>query len=346
MFISGSLDRTSTQEPGSSSSEGSEEEEEIRNQFMPPYPRDDAQSNWRSAPPESSEDDDEGLEQQQRAALPRPTSAISSQQRYRTPMGGMSSGVPVSYSPAAPPPNVNANFPMQQPLPRYSTPSAFSPTVPEESIGTGTPSIPSSFPTTNTSSYVPVHPQQHLQPYSFRAPLQHPVTDPRTPLGMHRPNSARPPLERAVESVQASLAALRERMDSLEGLRSNASLTRGSASPIGGLNNYNPSASLNWDPREMGLWSVILVPLSKIFSRLQHILLILLTPTPKGRGNTLRSVTRRILLDATFVWATFLILRSIWRKTGIRRREVNRALKLVIIALLGRKERIMVDKGV
>ena len=313
---------------------------------MPPYPRDDSQSNWGSAPPISSEDDGEALEEQKRNGLPRPTSAISSQQRYRTPMG-MSSGVPVSYSPSVPPPSVNANFPMQQPLPRYSTPSAFSPTVPEESIGTGTPSIPSSFPTTNTNSYVPVHQQDHVQPYSFRTPLQHPGTGPRTPLGMHRPNSTRPPLERAVESVQASLAALRERMDSLEGSHSNASLARGSASPIGGLNNYsNLSASLNWDPSEMGLWSIIFVPLSKIFSRLQYISLILLTPTPKGRGNTLRSIMRRMVLDATFLWVVFLALRSIWRKTGIRRREVNRALKLVIIALLGRKERVMVDKGV
>ncbi|KAF8328615.1 uncharacterized protein EI90DRAFT_3064836 [Cantharellus anzutake] len=344
--------RTSAQERESSSSAGSEsddeEEQVIRHQFMPQYPRDDAQSTWRSIPQESSEEDGNVSEDGPKPiGLPRPTSAISSQQRYRTPLGGMSSGMPVSYSPAIPPPNVGANFPIQQPLPRYSTPSAFSPTVPEESVGTGTPSIPSSFPTTNTNSYVPVHPQQHIQPYSFRAPLQHPGTGPRTPLGMRRPSSARPQLERAVESVQSSLAALRERVDTLEGSHSNTSLLPGSPSPVGNqINHHNLSASLHWDPSEMGLWSVILVPLSKIFSKLQYLLLILLTPPPKMRGNTLRSLTRRIVLDATFMWALFLVLRSVWRKTGIRRREVNRALKLVIIALLGRRERIMVDKGV
>jgi len=42
-------------------------------------------------------------------------------------------------------------------------------------------------------------------------------------------------------------------------------------------------------------------------------------------------------------------VRSIWRKTGLRRREVYRALGMVWVALVGssgKKERVMVDRGV
>jgi hypothetical protein len=306
-------------------------------------------------PNEASENDGETSEEDPLGAFPptfpnigRPTSAISSQHRYRTPMG-MSSGVPVQYSPATTP-NI-PHLPMAQPLPRYSTPSAFSIPVAERP-SSGSPSIPSSFP---TSLSYPQHLAHSVQPYSFRSPLPAGVGAPSTASAPHpgtNPSqSTLPPLERAVESVQASLAALRERLEGLEAI----SYGSNQSFPARGLGSSNlplgsGGGNGTWNPNNMGLWSLVLVPLTRLANQFRLVLILLTRPPPppaRGRsGSNLHGIVRRLVLDASFIFTAAAVLRSVWQKTGIRRREVYKALKLVWIALVGRKERIMVDRGV
>jgi hypothetical protein len=62
-------------------------------------------------------------------------------------------------------------------------------------------------------------------------------------------------------------------------------------------------------------------------------------------------VVRRLFLDASFVLAVLGLTRWMWRKTGLRRREVYVALGVLWRALVGsdaapRKGRKMVDRGV
>lgn len=176
------------------------------------------------------------------------------------------------------------------------------------------------------------------------------MTDARHP-GPLSSQSARPQLERAVESVQASLAALRERLEGLEAISygSNASFpARGigsGSSPLG-----NGGGHGTWDPSNIGLWSLVLVPLTRLANQFRYVLILLTKPPPppvRGRsGSNLHAIVRRLVLDASFVLTLAAVFHTVWRRTGIRRREVYKALKLVWIALMGRKERIMVDRGV
>jgi len=175
------------------------------------------------------------------------------------------------------------------------------------------------------------------------------------------------PIEQAVESMQASLAALRERLEGLEthAFGSNASLVPrilgGGSSPAGAIpgNGGGLPASapgLHWDPHQMGLWSIVLVPVSHVVNQITYVLILILSNSPpqRGRGGRgesgidVRAIVRRLILDASFIVAAFMAARAAWRASGIRRREVLRALQLVWVALVGRPvpRRIMVHRGV
>jgi len=359
---------------------------------MPPYPREaNQQLPPRSSAPPLESLEDEGADSADDlpsfhpnavgGGIARPGSGVS---RYRTPMG-MSAGVPTSYTPpvggfSAHPHATHQiqqshqpQIPTAQPLPRYATPSAFSPPTDDRNLSSASSSIPSSFPTTSLS--YPAHlSHSQFQPYSFRAaggPANNlPRPDVLSSSGQHSRSQSGLPIEQAVESMQASLAALRERLEGLEthAFGSNASLVPrilgGGSSPAGvipgngsGLPAITPG--LHWDPHQMGLWSIVLVPVSHVLNQITYVLILILSNSPpqRGRGGgggrgesgiDVRAIVRRLILDASFIVAAFIAARAAWRASGIRRREVLRALQLVWVALIGRPvpRRIMVHRGV
>ncbi|KAI0080669.1 ACBP-domain-containing protein [Panus rudis PR-1116 ss-1] len=361
MVMSGSLTRSRA-----SSSSGSSESEAAaaaaisasrRMQSQPP-----GETHSRTMPPpetehEESTSDEEDSDADEIDAPPppsiyaqsqlnRPQSSLSSH-RYRTPMASMLMTPPTAIP-----------VPQTQPMPAYETPSAFE-------GGTGSPSIPSSAYPTTTVSYpgnlsqssrtditsppniFPAHP-------GYRGPYTHGRPYPLSgPGAIPRPVS-RPVLERALENIQVHLAALTERIETLEGVmhRSTGSLASqpggarspgwtGRGSPLGG----RPGDNGVWDFDDMGMWSLILAPLSRVFTTFQQLLNFL--AKNDNRSPTL-VVIRRLFLDISFVLSVLLLSKYVWRRSGMRRKAVYAALGGVWRTLIGqqRRPRVMVDRAV
>lgn len=233
--------------------------------------------------------------------------------------------------------------PPTQPLPNFETPSAFAEPSPPSSM---------SYPPT-TSSYVaqfsassrgematPTHLYPRHHQYRGQSP-SHPVQ-----YGPIRPAS-RLTLEHAVENVQAHLAALTERLETLETLtnvsQSHVSHTpRGIGSP-GRRGSPSDGRNPYWDIDDLGLWSFVLNPLSRGLDVLRD----LSTFFARNENRSPTSIiVRRLCLDVSFLVCVFAVVRALWRKSGVRRREVRAALVMLWQAILGTKPRMMIDQGV
>lgn len=277
----------------------------------------------------------------------RPQSSLSSH-RYRTPMAGSMMMTP----PTIP-------VPATQPHPGFETPSAFA--------GPSTPSVPSSsYRPQATTSYGDQYsreltsPQQHPHHAYSNQPTTYRATTAPLAARQHsfpvRPAS-RIALERAVESVQAHLAALTERIETLESHPNDAwggyaarSPGAASASPTWpgarGIGRGSPRAfgGSSWNLDEMGLWSYVLKALVRVVARGQQLVSFL--ADHEHRSPTL-IVVRRLFLDLSFILCVLAVIRSLWRKSGVRRGEVALALRVLWRAVAGHKTpRIMVDQGV
>nr|VWO94737.1 Extracellular metalloprotease 1 (EC [Ganoderma boninense] len=183
--------------------------------------------------------------------LVRPQSTNSSRP-FRTPMAS-------TLLVGSPPP---INVPMTQPHPGFHTQSAFA---------ESTTSIPSIYPTTTVS-----YPEQARSPpsepvpsghgYPSRAGLRPQTQTPFRQYSLQSGASPRPAslpmLERAVESVQAHLAAITERLETLEGVlhHSSSSLTPSGLPARRGSPFGNGQDVVRWDIDDMGMWSLVLHP--------------------------------------------------------------------------------------
>jgi hypothetical protein len=262
----------------------------------------------------------------------RPQSSLSSQ-RYRTPM---TASLAMSPPPAQ-------RIPTTQPLPSFETPSAFAEPSPPSSM---------SYPPTS-SSYVgqfsgssrgELTTPTHLYPahHQFRGQTpSHSVQ-----YGPIRPAS-RLTLEHAVENVQAHMAALSERLESLETL-TNLSRSHVSYSPraIGspGRGRGSPTGrSPEWDIDDLGLWSLVLNPLSRGLDVLREFSTFF--ARNENRSPT-SIIIRRLCLDVSFLVCVVAVVRALWKRSGVRRREVRAALVVLWRAILGTKPRMMIDQGV
>ncbi|KAJ7095097.1 hypothetical protein B0H15DRAFT_828066 [Mycena belliarum] len=299
--------------------------------------------------PETSEEDTEDEadrvvpvihEPMSGSQINRPPSSVSSN-RYRTPMAG---------SLATSPPPILHRVPETQPMPGFETPSAF-----------GEPSTPSTF-FPQGSSYVgqfsessraeltsppnnyPAH-SQYREQAQVQPPRQYGVPS--------RPVS-RPTLEYAIENVQAHLAALSERIESLESVSGRISRSRISVSPrVAGSPPWGPGRrspaygrdTHEWDLDDLGMWSLVANPISRGIDSLRDAAAFL--ARDENRSPTL-VIVRRLCLDLSFLLCVLAVIRALWRKSGVRRREVNAALVLLWRAILGTKKvsRTMVDRGV
>ncbi|KAI0068954.1 ACBP-domain-containing protein [Artomyces pyxidatus] len=265
----------------------------------------------------------------------RPQSSLSSH-RYRTPMAS---------SMLMSPPTI----PTSQPLPGFETPSAFA--------GPSSASLPSSSYQATTPysgqfarqlASPPTYPPQHgYQP--ALGTRQHAL-----PGGLPPRPPSRVALERAIESVQAHLAALSERFEVLES-RSIPAWT-GYASPGPAKSGPSPTFAgrgspsgrgrdiLDWNFDQMGLWSIVLKVLSRVLGSMRQLATFL--AHNENHSPTL-IILRRLFLDVSFILCVLALMKLVWRKTGIRRREVSAAFRALWWALVGRSPpRVMNDRGV
>jgi len=250
----------------------------------------------------------------------RPQSSASTH-RYRTPMTGS-----LAMSPPL------RGVPTTQPLPGFETPSVFG-------------DAPAAAPYSNFNPYV----TQISEPSRMTTPNRLYSTSPAYRTQMHsRPSqygprpTSRLSLEHAVENVQAHLAALRERLETLEArsippTRSHISSPRGNNSPSWILGHRSPSDRQNdpqWDIDDMGMWSLVLNPLSRGVDILHSFATFF--ARNENRSPTM-IIVRRLCLDISFLICVVGIISAIWKKSGVRRKEVRAALLVLWRAILGNK---------
>lgn len=244
------------------------------------------------------------------------------------------------------------NVPNQQPMPMYETQSAFDDSATlGDYLNVETTPYPAHLAHSSRNSGSgyehggqksrmtsdPVYRRPGSSVYS--APIQ----------GQGRPGS-RQTLERAVDDVQSHLAALSERLESLEISRSSVR-TRTAISPrdSNSPNRFSPPSSsgeLVFDLDDMGLWSLILQPLARLLSSVRGVAAFL--AVNENRSPTF-VVIRRLFLDLSFVLAVLAIAKVGWKRTGLRRKNIYVALgilwKAVIEGRTGTVRRV-VEQGV
>ncbi|KAJ7873275.1 hypothetical protein B0H14DRAFT_3860091 [Mycena olivaceomarginata] len=256
----------------------------------------------------------------------RPPSSVSSH-RYRTPMAG---------SLATSPPPILNRIPETQPMPGFETPSAFG----EQSNSSGF--FPSSYPR---------HPTFTPHTHNTEARCS-PSLSNRMAFPSPRPGS-RPTIEHAIQNMQAHLAALSERIESLESFSGRLSRSRTSVSPrVGGSPGWGPGRGSpgygrdthQWDLDDLGMWSLVANPIARGIEALREATTFF--ARDENRSPT-AMIVRRLALDTSFLLCVLAVIRALWKKSGVRRREVNAALLALWRAILGtKKPRVMVDRGV
>lgn len=162
-----------------------------------------------------------------------------------------------------------------------------------------------------------------------------------------RRSGSRQTLERAVENVQSHLAALSERLETLEISRPSIR-TRANNSPrdSNSPNRSSSSGELTFDLDDMGLWSLVLQPFAKLLASVRGAAAFL--AVNENRSPTF-VVIRRLFLDLSFVLAVLAVAKVGWKRTGLRRKEVYIALAILWRAVIGGRGgsvRRMVEQGV
>lgn len=330
VVMSGSLTRGSTSDSeGSETSPHQQQITEINGIMAHEPPTTDE---------ETDEDNEDNVIQPTSIDPRRPPSALSSQNRYRTPLAGSTINMPIPSHALSPMPTGTPNM---QPLPEHPTPSAFA---------TSSPSHPTSLVQQFTGSQRSPSPRHSAYgpPYRGTPSFQRGFVP-----GQQPQQATRASLERAVESMQTSLAALHER---LEGLETALGLGQGTAgvsrtslpshrSRISSPNQRNSSTPWpRWDPANMGAWSLVLQPLARLESNFRAFAWFV---AEGDERSPILVMVRRLFLDLSFLIVVLVLLKSVWRRTQIRRGEVFGALREVWRALTGQKvPRVMAERGV
>lgn len=262
----------------------------------------------------------------------RPQSSLSSQQHYRTPLAA---SLAMSPSPS------HHQTPSQQPLPIFQTPSAFANNVP---ISTTPPNV------LYAGNFEDVRAEMRSPPHLYPGhPSYGSQSDRLVYQGLRPPSAVA--IERAVENVQVQLAALTERIELLESRTLSHSRSNVSGSPYGrrgspswvndrGSPNGNPPPV--WDIGDLGMWSLVMNPLSRGWVHLRDFS----TFFARNENRTPSMVIiRRLCLDVSFLACIIAIIGAIWRKSGVRRREVKAALGVLWRAILGTKPERMLGES-
>jgi hypothetical protein len=93
------------------------------------------------------------------------------------------------------------------------------------------------------------------------------------------------------------------------------------------------------------MWSLVANPVSRGIETLREAATFF--ARDESRSPTL-IIVRRLCLDVSFLVCVLYVIRTLWRKSGVRRREVNAALVVLWRAIIGSKKapRMMVNRGV
>jgi hypothetical protein len=103
----------------------------------------------------------------------------------------------------------------------------------------------------------------------------------------------------------------------------------------GGLGSpYDGNGEPFWDIDDLGMWTIILNPLSRGLEKLR--VMSAFFARNKNRSPSM-VILRRLCLDVSFFLCVVAIIRALWRKSGVRRREVKSALMVLGKAILGVK---------
>ncbi|KAI5894220.1 ACBP-domain-containing protein [Schizophyllum commune H4-8] len=292
-----------------------------------PYPNHPLSPNRAPAPGESSseeepsDEDDDYAHEEEESRHSVPALSVVTQLnnipnlRSRPPSSAPS---PRYYHPRA------GQVPATQPQPAFETPSAFADPSPPPQLQSSNAN-PNAYPHQNV--YPASAPSRAFTNYSAGVHRLAGAYDPARP-------PSRASLESAVANVQAHLAALSERLEVMEHLQVPASRSPAVFSGSGS------NGRRTYDLDDMGLWSLVLRPLADGAERVKEFFARDDTRSPA------RVIVRRLCLDASFLLCVVMLVRSIWRRSGTRRREVVAALVALWKALLGRQERVMVSRGV
>jgi hypothetical protein len=313
-----------SQDSDSSSSEGEASGSIYRSVQNLHQPHGDTMAQYEGSASEEETTDDEAIgsrASEKTAAINRPQSSLSAD-RYRTP-GTSSAPLPTPGVPALQPQGLE-------------TFSAFG--------GSSTISL-SSYPQPYTEQAV----RRDLMASTYRRP---PSTRSHALSAgglSHRPPS-RLALERAIESIQTQLAALSERIEIIEShsfitqpLRSSPGPSRSSPTFAGSSPNGVRDV-LSWDFDDMGLWAVLFKSLARMLKSIREFAIFL--SNYEGRSPTF-VVVRRLFLDISFIFCMLALIKTVWRRTGARRRAVSAAMRALWWALVGRTPtRDMADRGI
>ena len=197
-------------------------------------------------------------------------------------------------------PPLRNHIPAQQPLPAFETPSAF-----VDTQGIRSSNAPGSL----------------------------------IPRNQYDNDGSGQPLERSVERLQIQLAAVTERLGTLESRsllhsRSNLGPSMPSGAGSSAWLSGQPSAldAPQWDIDDLGMWSLVLNPLSRGIVRLREVAIFFARNEHRSPSMT---IIRRLCLDVSFLLSVIMILRSLWIRSGRRRREVKIALIILWRAIVG-----------
>lgn len=278
---------------------------------------------------------------QVRSHLGRPQSSMSSH-RYRTPLASMLMS----------PPLMSMSVPPTQPMPPSKAPSAYAEPAPSRTSHSYPPSIasyPANYPMPTPPASGSHHDPYIQPPYHSASQLPYPPRQHTLPGG----TVPRVMLERAVENLQTHFAALSERIESLESahIRSSTSLVSQNGSNSEQWRLYgrgvSPSGrgeSHHWDVNDMGMWSLVLDPLSRIVARFRQLMEFIMYN--ENRSPTF-VVIRRLFLDISFLLCLLATVKMAWSRSGVRRKEIMRACQGLWWAIVGRKQqRILVHRAV
>ncbi|GJE84930.1 acyl-CoA-binding protein [Phanerochaete sordida] len=269
----------------------------------------------------------------------RPQSSLSSR-RYRTPMASMHLS----------PPPASMSVPPTQPMPRFEAPSAYAEhsSIPSSAYAPSIASYPAASTNLTRTDMVSSPDRASLhQPYRTGS-LQPEYTG--RPYALQTNPAPFSALERAIQNVQTHLAALSERIDSLENIahRSASSLSgSGARSPHwlgarGASPLRAPHAALTFE--DVGMWALVLNPLAAVLLRVRRAADFL--RHGDNRSPTL-VVLRRLILDVSFLLCVLAASRLVWRRSGTRRQAVRDTLQRIWWILIGRQvPRVLVDRGI
>ncbi|KAF8204881.1 hypothetical protein BJ912DRAFT_1052196 [Pholiota molesta] len=219
---------------------------------------------------------------------------------------------PLAGSLAMSPPPSQQRVPSQQPLPGFQTPSAFAESVPPSSNYPHNP--------TYTEFNEPSRSQMMSPPHLYPG---------------HPSYGSQAQIDPSI--IPFIVAFKNQPLRKSPWKRKSPPWAAGRGSP-------NGNAPPVWDINDLGMWSLVMNPLVRGFDSLREFSTFF---ARNENHSPSMIIIRRLCLDVSFLVCVIAIIGAIWRKSGVRRREVKAALIVLWRAIVGSKpQRVLRDQMV